>query len=52
MKWLILYYSKFDRYTRCFQTFKTKEEAIEYKNNILHDYDIIGVVELKEPIYL
>jgi hypothetical protein len=52
MKWLLLYYSKFDRYTRCFQTFKTKEEAIEYKNNILHDYDIIGIVELKEPIYL
>lgn len=52
MKWLLLYYSKFDRYTRCFQTFKTKEEAIEYKNNILHDYDIIGIVELKEPLYL
>lgn len=52
MKWLVLYYSKYDRYTRCFQPFKTKEEAIEYKNKVLYDYNIIDIVELKEPLYL
>lgn len=52
MKWLILYYSKFDRYTRCFQAFKTKEEAMQYKDKVLFDYDVISIVELKEPIYL
>ena len=52
MKWLLLYYSKFDRFTRCFQRFNTKEEAIEYKNRKLQDHNVIGIVELKEPLYL
>lgn len=52
MKWLLLWYSKYDHYTRCFRPFETKEAAIEHKNKVLHDCNIIDIVELKEPLYL
>lgn len=51
MKWLILYYDKHDRYTRCFQPFETKEKAIKWKNEH-QDYNIIDIVELTKPLYL